>query len=524
MDTLNRALTLDSVIRRAGRKFPESVAIRHRERSETYRTLNEHVDNVARQLAGLGISSGARVGILMHNSIDMVETLFGALRIAAIAVPINFRLTAAEIAYIVEDSGLTVLVVDPELDAVARGAVSELADPPVVTTTAQMASADETRPFGPVRPAEHDPAFIMYTSGTTGRPKGAVLSHMNLVVHTMNVVATLGMASPDEVILTGMPIFHIGGLDVLLYPLLGGGRTILADTNGFDARHIVATMESENVTTAIFVPTQIREICAVEGIAQRELVLERICWGASSAPPSILAKLVEVFPLISVYALFGQTEMSSATCILDMRAHPERIGSVGRAVMNVEVRIVDGDGQDVAVGEVGEIVYRGPTVMQGYWKNPGATKDALSGGWMHSGDLCRMDEDGFVYVVDRVKDMVISGGENIYCAEVERIIDGHPAVADVAVIGIPHPKWVETPVAIIVPTNPANVPSAADIIAHCRQYLAGYKCPSEVLVVTELPRNATGKIQKFVLRNNWPSLDSEQSTNGPDGLLKGAVQ
>jgi acyl-CoA synthetase (AMP-forming)/AMP-acid ligase II len=228
-------------------------------------------------------------------------------------------------------------------------------------------------------------------------------------------------------------------------------------------------------------------------------------WGGSSAAPSTLQAMAATFPGVPTFCAFGQTEMSSVTCLLRGEDAIRKMGSVGKPVMNVEYRLVDDDMQDVPRGGVGEIVYRGPTVFQGYWRNPAATAEAFAGGWFHSGDLCREDEEGYLYVVDRKKDMIISGAENIYSAEVEAVIDAHPKVAEVALIGVPHPKWVETPVAIIVAADPADPPTEAEIVEHCRAHLASYKKPSRVVVVDALPRNASGKILKTQLRERFGS-------------------
>jgi acyl-CoA synthetase (AMP-forming)/AMP-acid ligase II len=213
--------------------------------------------------------------------------------------------------------------------------------------------------------------------------------------------------------------------------------------------------------------------------------------------------MADTFRGVANYNAFGQTEMSSVTCVLLGEDAVAKMGSVGKPVVNVEARIVDDQMVDVAVGEPGEIVYRGPTVLQGYWNNPEATAEGFAGGWFHSGDVCRMDEDGFIFVVDRKKDMIISGGENIYCAEVEAVIDAHPNVKEVALIGIPHERWVETPRAIVVAVDPGDPPSEEDVIKFCRERLASYKKPTSVVVVDELPRNASGKILKTVLRDEY---------------------
>ncbi len=505
-------MTVDEMLARNARRLPHNPAVRYHDRTLTYAELYDRSLRLAAGLHARGVSRGDRVAVVMHNGIEAVESWFAALHLRAIAVPVNFRLTPREIAHILRDSGASAILTDQALQAATAEAASQVAFSGARISTAAEPIAGFT-PYGEVfaepwdgeSPTEDDTAFLVYTSGTTGAPKGAELTHRNLVIHTFNYGGTLGIVEADEVVMSGMPQFHIGGIDILLYPFMAGGLSLIMDTGHFDAAEIVDVMEQNHVTTAVFVPTQVDEVCAVPGIADRKLALRRIAWGASNAPRSLLQRLNETFPGVGIYAIFGQTEMSAGTCMLPTHRYPEKLGSVGLPVMNVEVRIVDEQMNDVPAGDVGEIVYRGATVMKGYWNRPDATAEAFEGGWFHSGDLCRMDEDGFIYVVDRKKDMVISGGENIYCAEVEFAIATHPKVADVAVIGASHQRWGETPIAIVVPAEGDEPPTEAEIIEHTRGMLARYKAPTAVRIVEDLPRNTLGKVQKHILRREFGS-------------------
>ncbi|MFW0786512.1 AMP-binding protein [Gordonia sp. CPCC 206044] len=508
---VHRSIAHGEQLARQARRSPDQTALSFEGVDLTYGELDSRVNRLARTFRRHGVGPGDRVAVLMYNRLEVIESFFAAVRLGAIAVPINFRLVAAEVRYILENSGAKVLVADEPMAGVAK----DLADLPMaaVLVTGGAAASVGTHAIdyeasldaddSPVEVAVADdaPAFLMYTSGTTGRPKGAVLTHQNLTMNSVNCVLTQAMETKGEVWYSGLPLFHIGGLNGILMYLTVGGRSIIAPSGNFDAAATIEIFEREKVTSCYFVPTQWKELCAIPGVRDRQLALRRISWGASVAPPSVLEAMAETFPEIPTFNMFGQTEMSSVTCVLRGEDAIRKMGSVGRPITNVEAIIVDADGNEVAVGEVGEIVYRGPTVMKEYWNNPEATAEAFAGGWFHSGDLCVMDDEGFIRVVDRAKDMIISGGENIYCAEVEAVIDQHPKVAEVALVGAPHPRWVETPIAVVVPTDPADPPTEDEIVGFCREHLASYKKPTGVVVVDELPRTATGKIQKFILRD-----------------------
>jgi acyl-CoA synthetase (AMP-forming)/AMP-acid ligase II len=452
----------------------------------------------------------------MANRTEYVEALGGAMRLGAIAVPLNFRLVAAEVAHLLQDSGATLVVVDEERADVARAAVGvTVGNAPVVVVGQPAAPGDDHRwsdivedaPDTPPLSAETvaawepaAPAVIMYTSGTTGRPKGAVLTHLNLLMATMAFMRTTRSLGNGGTSLCAAPIFHIAGLAKVVPALTLGQTVVLTSSRTFDPAGVLDLLESERVTDMFLVPTQWQAMCDLPDIAERSLHLRAVTWGASPALPSTLEAMARSFPDVPFTAVFGQTEMSPVTCVLDGEDATRKFGSVGLPVPAVDIRVVDEEMRDVENGEVGEIVYRGPSTMARYWNNPDATAEAMRGGWFHSGDLVRRDAEGFVFVVDRKKDMIISGGENIYSTEIEDVIDAHPKVREVAVIGVPHPRWVETPLAVIVPSDPDDPPTEDEVEMWCRERLASYKKPSAIRIVDALPRNVSGKVLKTDLR------------------------
>jgi fatty-acyl-CoA synthase len=350
---------------------------------------------------------------------------------------------------------------------------------------------------------EDTPALIMYTSGTTGRPKGAVLSHRNLQAQAVTIIRAWRLFADGDVNLVASPMFHIGAFGSIVAIILVGATLVIQPSGAFDPAELLEILERERVTCMFLVPAQWQALCGEPSVAQRDLSTLRVMsWGAAPASETLLRRMSEVFPDALNVAVFGQTEMSPVTCALEGEDALRKIGSVGRPVAGVTMRVVDAQLNDVPPGDIGEIVYQGPTVMQGYWRNPEATAQAFAGGWFHSGDLVRVDDEGFVYVVDRVKDMIISGGENIYCAEVENALAAHPDIVEVGVIGRPHQKWGETPVAVIALRDGATL-DIEGLRTWATSSLARYKLPAAVEIVPALPRNAAGKVAKEVLRERY---------------------
>jgi fatty-acyl-CoA synthase len=497
---------------------PSAAALRFLGNTVTWAELRDRVAALAGALIRRGVGFGDRVMVLMLNRTEFVESLLAANMIGAIAVPINFRLTPSEVAFLVEDCEARVLITESVLSAVAAGVrtLTSVLDTIVVAGDAgdeALLSYEDlvNEPGDPAQPVDvpnDSPALIMYTSGTTGRPKGAVLTHTNLTGQTMSNLFNHGV-DVNDVGFIGVPFFHIAGVGNLLTGMLLGLPTVIHPLRAFDPGHLLDVLAAEKVTGIFLVPAQWQAVCNAQQENPREVKLRVISWGAAPASDTLLRQMSETFPGTQILAAFGQTEMSPVTCMLLGEDAIRKLGSVGKVIPTVAARVVDEEMNDVPVGEVGEIVYRAPTLMSGYWNNPEATAEAFAGGWFHSGDLVRMDEEGYVWVVDRKKDMIISGGENIYCAEVENVLAGHPAIVEVAVIGRPHEKWGEVPVAVAAVTQ-KNL-RIEDLDEFLGERLARYKHPKGLEIVDALPRNPAGKVLKTELRARYGASDVPQS-------------
>ncbi len=500
---------------------PGATALRFLGNTVTWGALHRRVSALADALSRRGVGFGDRVMILMLNRTEFVEAVLAANALGAIAVPLNFRLTSAEIVFLVEDCEARVLVTESVLAPVATGVrdIQPMLDTIVVAGAATDDSVagfedliNETgESHAPVDIPNDSPALIMYTSGTTGRPKGAVLTHANLTGQTMTGLYTNGADISSDVGFIGVPFFHIAGIGNMLTSMLLGIPTVIYPLGAFDPGQLLDVLAAEKVTGLFLVPAQWQAVCAEQQARPRELRLRVMSWGAAPAPDALLREMSATFPGTQILAAFGQTEMSPVTCMLLGEDAIRKRGSVGKVIPTVAARVVDENMNDVPVGEVGEIVYRAPTLMSGYWNNPQATAEAFAGGWFHSGDLVRMDEDGYVWVVDRKKDMIISGGENIYCAEVENVLAGHPRIVEVAVIGRTHEKWGEVPIAVAAVAGEEL--RLDDLHEYLAERLARYKHPKALEIVDALPRNPAGKVLKTELRVRYGVVTITESAS-----------
>ena len=489
---------------------PDGVAFRYLGEDTTWSQFQRRSEALADALSRRGVARGDRVLIVMLNHPEYIEAVLAINALGAIAVPVNFRLTPPEVGYLVADSG-------------AKGVITEAALAPLVAAVRAKtpgldicvvlggATDDDVLGYddliaeqGDVHPPldipEDTPALIMYTSGTTGSPKGAVLSHSNMQAQAFTCIRAL-QTHPDSVYFCAAPLFHIAGLGSIAPNLVIGTKTVIAPLGAFNATDTLDAWERERATSVFLVPAQWQVVCADPTVRQRDLALEVISWGAAPSSDTVLRAMSDAFPDALNVAVFGQTEMSPITCVLEGTDAIRKLGSVGKPIATIQTRIVDEDMNDVEPGEVGEIVYRGPTMMQEYWNKPEETATAFDGGWFHSGDLVRQDDEGFIYVVDRKKDMIISGGENIYCAEVENVLFSHPRIREAAVIARPDDRWGEVPVAVVALADGEGL-DLAELEPFLNDNLARYKHPKELVVVDELPRNASGKVVKHVLRQS----------------------
>jgi fatty-acyl-CoA synthase len=486
---------------RRARKTPHRTALIHDGRPTDYRTLYARVTRLAHALRDRGVRRGDRIAHLGPNHPAYLETLFAAGTLGAVFVPLNTRLAGPEIAYQLADSGAKVLVHGPA----HAGLVAGLSGETEVRTRIEigdayeqaLAAASDEPIDEPVTP--DDTCIIMYTSGTTGRPKGAMLTHGNLIWNAVNVLVDHDLIA-DERALVSAPLFHTAGLNMLTLPvLLKGGTCVLVEA--FDPETTLDLIERHRITFMFGVPAMFDQVARHPRWADADLSSLRIltCGGSPVPTPLIAAYQQRGLTFLQGY---GMTEAAPGTLFLDAEHAVTKAGSAGVPHFFSDVRVVRPDLTPVDVGETGEVVVRGPHVMAGYWGLPEETEAAFADGWFRSGDAARVDEDGYVHIVDRIKDMIISGGENVYPAEIEDLLLAHPGIAECAVIGVPDDKWGEVPRAVVVPAPGADL-DPDEVLASLTGRLAKYKIPKSVVVTDELPRTATGKLLKSRVRHRY---------------------
>jgi fatty-acyl-CoA synthase len=488
---------------------PDKLAVVSGDRRYTYREFNERVNRLANGLLQKGVQKGDKVACLLNNGSEFAEISFALSKIGTLSVPLNFRLKGEEIGYILEHSDSSFLFFGAEFQETVAGLIPRL---PLVKSTIQVGGSGEYEEWvqtssprePPVRVLEEDEHSIMYTSGTTGFPKGAVHTHRSRIWNSLNMLVDTGLRGTDIFAIT-TPLFHIAaGHTILLSPIFIGATVVILP--GFPLPEFFGWIEREKISAFFAVPTLFFRMVEHPNFRDYDLSSVRLLFtGGAVTSIELKERILKAFPRATLDDLMGLTEGGPLTTFLPHRDALRKPGSVGRAHFSQMVRVVNDRGEDVRGDEVGEIIVKGPAVMKGYYKNPEATAKALQGGWLYTGDLARVDEEGFQYLAVRRTDLIVSGGENIYPAEVERVLLQHPRVKDAAVIGVKDQEWGEKVVAVVVPGE-GETPAEEEILGFCQGRLAGYKRPRRVVFVDELPKNQLGKVLYKELRNRFPSI------------------
>ncbi|MFD8057737.1 acyl-CoA synthetase [Streptomyces cyaneofuscatus] len=492
-----RSSTVDGVLTRSARRTPERTAVRYADRAWTYGALDAAVSTAAAVLTGEhGLHPGDRVASYAHNSDVYLIAFLACARAGLVHVPVNQNLTGDDLAYLLDQSGSALVLTDPDLaDRIpADRPVRALRDAP-----GSLLDALETeRPFTPERaPGSGDLVQLLYTSGTTALPKGAMMTHGALVHEYVSAITALGLTAGDRPV-HSLPLYHSAQMHVFLLPYLAvGAENIILD--GPDAGRIFDLVEAGLADSLFAPPTVWIGLANHPDFPSRDLsALRKAYYGASIMPVPVLERLRARLPHLAFYNCFGQSEIGPLATVLGPDEHEGRMESCGRPVLFVEARVVDEEGREVPDGTPGEVVYRSPQLCTGYWDKPEETADAFRDGWFRSGDLAVRDTEGYFTVVDRVKDVINSGGVLVASRQVEDALYTHPAVAETAVIGLPDERWIEAVTAVVVLRGEA---SDSELIGHAREKLAPFKAPKRVVFVDELPRNASGKILKRELRD-----------------------
>ena len=499
-------MNIGSLLTQNARKYPELLAIECEGRSYTYRQFNEEVNQLAHGLMEQGVKKGDKLALMMKNSDHFVFTFFAAAKIGAVAVPVNFRLTASEVQYILQQSDAAVVVCDQEFESIIAEAKQGAGVRLVITvgepeTTGyysyeKILSSNKEEPN--VEVSQQDDLEILYTSGTTGRPKGALFTHDKIFKVGISVVINMGIR-PHEHILHLAPLFHSAQLNLFLISGVALGATHIIHRDFHPVKTLQAIQEHK-ITHLFAVPAMYNFLLQVPNAADYDLSsIKRVGYGAAPMAPELVKKSMQLFKTDQFYNLCGLTEAGPGGILLDPEGHKNHLGKGGKPIFLTETRVVNEEGIDVLPGVIGEFIVRSPMVMKEYYKKPEETKNTLKNGWLYTGDLATMDEEGYITLVDRKKDMIISGGENVYSVEVESVLFEHPGILDAAIIGLPDEVWGEAVCAIIVPKEGAVI-EEQELRSFCRQKLAGYKVPRRIFIEEQLPRNASGKVLKYQLR------------------------
>jgi fatty-acyl-CoA synthase len=502
--------TVAEVVRRSARRWPTRIALHFGERRWSYEELDDAVSRVAGRLLELGLTKGERVAALGTNSDAYLLLYLGCARAGLVHVPVNYNLVGGELAYIITQSGSTALFADPGLQPAVDAIADDLGDirrigtlrdgaDPLIDVLDWALTGEVPDVSGEVHVADDDLAQLLYTSGTTAAPKGAMMTHRALVHEYVSCVVALDMDAAD-IPLHPLPLYHSAQMHAFLMPylMLGATNHVVEKPDPAD---ILMRVERDAITSLFAPPTVWIAISEHPDFATRDLrSLRKAYYGASIMPVPVLQRLRAALDGVGFYNAFGQSEIAPLATVLRPEEHDARPDSAGRPVLFVEIKVVDEDTNEIVGAGQGEVLYRSPQLCTGYWDKPEETAEAFAGGWFHSGDLVRVDEEGFIFVVDRVKDVINTGGVLVASREVEDALYTHAAVAEVAVIGLPHPRWIEAIAAVVVTREPTTEEA---ILAHAREHLAPFKLPKSVHFVDELPKNPSGKLLKRELRERF---------------------
>jgi len=511
--------TIDYFLKRTASKFSPREALVCAGRRISYADFDQGVTRLANTLISLGVKKGDPVALLAYNGPEFAYAVFGVQRAGAVCVPLNYRLKTQELTYILEDSESKVILYGTQFSETVNSLRGKTRLDRYICLSEEEA-ADKSLPAGSpprypqVEIEEEGPATLLYTSGTTGHPKGAVLTHKNLIWTCVSQAVEYGVSGADKVLITS-PMFHTGAFFRFLTAVYLGNTICLMEQ--FDPVKFLEIIQEEEITFTSLVPTMFIMVDQLpENVKNsfRTTSLRKYITSGSILPVDLVRRIQKLFPQAEIRDSYGATEFNFAT-VLQPEDLERKLGSVGRAHVNAEVRILNEQGQEVPPGEVGEICVRGPQVMREYFQDPQGTKEAFHQGWFRTGDLGKMDAEGFLYIVDRRTDMIISGGENIYPREIEEVLYAHEKIAEAAVIGVPDPLWGEAVRAIIVPKPGAGL-TEQEVIDFCVQRLAGYKKPRSVIFADSLPKNPSNKVLKRILKERYgaPSADSKRREDG----------
>lgn len=493
-------------------KHPDKTAIIYNDKRFSYRMLNTRVNKLANAFKKLGVNKGNRVTILLHNGNEIVESVYACAKIGAVSISLNFRLVGRELAYILNDSDASVIVYGQEFSEIIDSIktkldkvknfilVGEEEKQPEILSYEELIN-DHSAEEPQISISLEDESSIIYTAGTTGKPKGVVRTHRANLWASLNQILEMGHQAKD-IEMYIVPLFNVGFFNYFTPNIIAGATVVIA--RQFEPLNVLKNIEEEKVNRIFMVPIMWNRVMSeMDNHNYNVSSLKVASSGAASCPLSVKKRMEECFPGIQIWECYGLSE--GGTTLL----HPEdsfrKIGSVGKSSATNEARVVDDQGNDTGQDQIGEVIFRGPSLMKEYYNNPQATQEAFKQGWFHTGDLAKIDEEGFIYIVDRKKDMIVSGGENIYPKEIEEVLFSHSSIYEAAVIGIPDEKWGESVMAVVV-LKPGEHLTSEEVISFCKENLAGYKKPKFVEFVDSLPTNPSGKVVKHELRKQFAKV------------------